>query len=104
MLVTGGADACIKIWTLPSLHLLHTFQNHTGIIQTFLQVLATFTAQVPSLPSTDFLSVGLDGVVGHFNSHAGTCLHTFSGHSTTISDIRISFTQGTVRLTGQAPC
>eukprot|EP01105_Mastigella_eilhardi_P024743 TRINITY_DN651_c0_g1_i10.p1 TRINITY_DN651_c0_g1~~TRINITY_DN651_c0_g1_i10.p1 ORF type:complete len:1417 (+),score=268.43 TRINITY_DN651_c0_g1_i10:51-4253(+) len=103
LLVSAGADFCIKIWELFSLTIKYVFCTHSG------PVARLFLLSPPPMPpdqgerysdmNNSFLSVGEDRCVGIFSLDTCQCQRWFYGHPAPITKIHWNVYQDYMLIT-----
>lgn len=79
LVITGGADKCVRLWDVATNTLLREYIGHTDAV-TSLAVVTEFG---------ELLSASLDCTVHHWILSTGTRTNAYRGHSKAIADLAI---------------
>lgn len=85
MILTGGGDKTLKIWSLSDYSCLRTFEGHTNSVLKVLWLPPPFSdsseTQQPSRQVHEIASAGGDGLVKIWDAQSGECQTTLDNHT-----------------------
>ncbi|KAI8337278.1 quinon protein alcohol dehydrogenase-like superfamily [Chlamydoabsidia padenii] len=75
IMVTGGCDKTIKVWSLSNGALIRTLQGHTRAVRTL------------QMDDTKLVSGGMDNTLKVWSHHTGQCIRTLEGHTAGVAHL-----------------